>query len=190
MTHGMLAYDSTLRVPLVLTAPSLTSASTVDANVSLVDLAGTLVQLAGRDVPSTMSRTSLLGPQPQDRDVYAETEYPGTAGWHPLAALVYEHWKLIASSENELYDVAADPSEQRNVASTDDRAVQRMRRKLQALTASAQASTARNVPADVADRLRTLGYVSRGAAPPRGAPGPIPPDRSRRGTRSSVSWGN
>ena len=174
MTHGMMAYDSTLRVPLVLTAPSLTSASTVDANVSLVDLAGTLVQLAGRDVPSTMSRTSLLGPQPQDRDIYAETEYPGTAGWHPLAALVYEHWKLIASSENELYDVAADPSEQRNVASTDARSVQGMRRKLQALTASPQASTARNVPADVADRLRTLGYVSRGAAPPTGGPGPNP----------------
>jgi arylsulfatase A-like enzyme/Tfp pilus assembly protein PilF len=168
LTHGMLTYDSTLRVPLVLTAPSVSSPSTIDANVSLIDLAGTLLQLAHRDVPETMSRALLLAAQATPRDVYAETEYPRTAGWHPLAALVYEHWKLIASSENELYDIDADPGERQNLAITKDSLVQGMRRRVRELAPADRAEGSAAVPADAAERLRALGYVSGGAAPATG----------------------
>ena len=45
-THGMLAYDSTLHVPLILKGPGV-SARTVVAPVTLVDLASSLLRRAG-----------------------------------------------------------------------------------------------------------------------------------------------
>ncbi len=163
LTHGMLAYDSTLRVPLVLAGPGLQPASTVDANVSLIDLAGTLLRLAHRDVPSTMSRSSLVGAHVSSRAVYAETEYPRTAAWHPVAVLVSGHWKLIASSENELYDVTTDPSERQNLAGSEGNLVRGLLRSLREVGAPVRAAGSAPVPAEAADRLRSLGYVSRTA---------------------------
>ena len=45
--------------------------------------------------------------RPAEPDIYAETRYPRTAGWHPLAVLADERWKLIRSSETELYDLSS-----------------------------------------------------------------------------------
>src|SRR5204863_8828295 len=92
-------------------------ASTIDQAVSLVDLAGTLVGLAHRPRPGSMHPESLLRAPISERDVYAETDYPRSAGWHALRVLVADRWKLIASSEPELYDLREDPGETRNVAS-------------------------------------------------------------------------
>ena len=48
------------------------------------------------------------GPLQGAAEAYAETEYPRTAGWHGLAALAFDQWKVILSSEPELYDVVAE----------------------------------------------------------------------------------
>jgi len=130
LTHGMLAYDSTLRVPLVIAFPPNlvlppkavlppkggsyrdSGGQAEDSPVSLADLAGSLVRAAGLAVPAGM-RPGLLG---ADSEAYAETEYPRTAGWHDLAALAFDRWKLVLSADAELYDVTADPGETRNLA--------------------------------------------------------------------------
>ena len=110
----MLLYDSTLRVPLVMSGPSL-GAGTRDQPVSLANLAATMVASAGVPVPHGMQLPSLLSAE-KPGEVYAETEYPRSAGWHALTALADDRWKLIVSSERELYDLASDPGETRNVA--------------------------------------------------------------------------
>jgi arylsulfatase A-like enzyme/tetratricopeptide (TPR) repeat protein len=165
MTHGMLAYDATLRVPLVVARPGM-PAATVDEAVSLVDLAGTLVELAQRPRPATMHARSLLRAPNGPREIYAETEYPRQAGWHSLRVLVADRWKLIASSEPELYDLRDDPRETRNVASERAASVAGMRTRLQEMESkvAAASSTAAPVAPDVAERLRALGYVSGSAA--------------------------
>ena len=115
-THGMLAYDSTLHVPLILKGPGV-SARTVVAPVTLVDLASSLLRRAG--VPPAASEPlhqDLFGALSPDRDIVAETLYPRVAGWHPLSVLAGAQWKLVMSSEPELYDLRADPTEQKNVA--------------------------------------------------------------------------
>jgi arylsulfatase A-like enzyme/Tfp pilus assembly protein PilF len=163
LTHGMLAYDATLRVPLILALPPegdarsfrLQAEGTMNAPVSLVDLAGTLVQAAGLAVPEGMHK----GPLGESREAYAETEYPRTAGWHDLAALAFDQWKLVVSSEAELYDITADPAETRNLAGQKAALVDGARRRLAALQAVTSPAAA-CVPADAADRLRALGYVS------------------------------
>jgi choline-sulfatase len=165
LTHGMLAYDSTLRVPLVLSLPPggfrLKAEGTVDAPVSLADLAGTLLQTAGLAVPDGM-RPGPLGSTP---DAYAETQYPRTAGWHDLSALAFDQWKLVLSSEAELYDVTADPGETRNLASQKPALVEGARKRLADLQAGKAPATASAVPPEAAERLRALGYVSGAAAP-------------------------
>jgi choline-sulfatase len=187
LTHGMLAYDSTLRVPLILALPPkggrheivatnspgistsatnsrgfrLQAEGTVDTPVSLADLAGTLLQAAGLAVPDDMRR----GPLGNTPEAYAETQYPRTAGWHDLSALAFDQWKLVLSSEAELYDVTADPGETHNLASQKPALVEGARKRIADLQAGKAPATASAVPPEAAERLRALGYVSGAAAP-------------------------
>ena len=197
LTHGMLAYDATLRVPLVLSLPPkggsheispanspggrtsadnspgvrtsahnsrgfrLQAEGIVDTPVSLADLAGTLLQAAGLAVPDGMRS----GPLGNTAEAYAETEYPRTAGWHDLSALAFDQWKLVLSSEVELYDMTADPGETRNLASRKPALVEGARKRLAALHAATAPAAASAVTPEAAERLRALGYVSGAATP-------------------------
>lgn len=163
-SHGMLAYDSTLRVPLIVAAPGVISPAVVTENVSLADLAGTLLSIAHVPLPAGMGGWSLRSRQPPDRDVYAETRYPRAAGWHPLAALAYDRWKLILSSERELYDVTVDPGETRNLAAEKPALVDGMARRIGELSRAAAAPAPPAVTPEAAERLRALGYVSGSTA--------------------------
>lgn len=172
-THGMLAYDSTLRVPLIVAGPGAAGKGTaIAAPVSLVDVAPTVLRVAGLTPSAGIRGVDLLTGATADRDVYAETQYPRSAGWHALAALAGERWKLVLSSEAELYDVANDPGERTNVASDHPGIVDGMTSRLRQIESTAAAAPA-PVDADVAERLRALGYVSGAAAPPdASAPNP------------------
>ena len=82
--------------------------------------------------------------------------------------LAGERWKLIQSSETELYDLSHDPAEQRNVAQANAGVVQGMTTRLTTLQAAAPAAPAA-VPAEASERLRALGYVERIAGAGRAA---------------------
>jgi arylsulfatase A-like enzyme len=173
-THGMLAYDSTLRVPLVIRQPGRPAAA-IDVPVSLVDLPATLCDLAGAAIPETMRHWSILSgspiaprPSPIDprpsptADIYAETQYPRAAGWHALAALVDQRWKVIASSETELYDLENDPGETHNVAQDRATAAASLRTRAAQVAASAPEAEA-SISAATRERLQSLGYVASAA---------------------------
>ncbi len=59
-THGMLLYDSTLRVPLVVAAPGR-QAAVRNEGVSLADIAPTILAAAGVPRPDVMKGRDLLG---------------------------------------------------------------------------------------------------------------------------------
>jgi tetratricopeptide (TPR) repeat protein len=144
--------------------------------VSLADLAGTLLQAAGAPIPDGMRK----GPLGAGGEAYGETTYPRTAGWHALSALAFDQWKLIVSSETELYDVRADPGETRNLAGSRLAVVEGARRRLTELSASPAGRGQTSVPADAAERLRALGYVS-------GSSGPID-DEAPNPARGIAAW--
>jgi choline-sulfatase len=127
-THGMLLYDSTLRVPLIVAAPGRPSARR-DEPVSLVDVAPTILHAVGVAPSAEMTGRDLLaevrlkadatyetgadsrGVRPLSTaeatgsrgvrlqpDLYAETEYPRVAGWAPLQALTDGRWKTIRAA--------------------------------------------------------------------------------------------
>ena len=144
-THGMLAYDSTLRVPLVVAGPGI-AAGTEDGPRSLADVMPMLASAAN------------LGTGRAPVEVYAESRYPRRVGWHPLSVLADDQWKLIASSELELYDVRRDAAERANVATEHPTVVQAMLAQVSKLQAAAAPEA--QVAPEAAERLRALGYVS------------------------------
>ena len=181
-THGMLAYDSTLRVPLVIAAPGL-AAATRDQAVSLADLAPTLLRAAGVTPPAEMKGQDLLevrgagvrGAGVRGADLYSETEYPRVAGWSPLQALTDGRWMTIrAGAATELYDLHADPREEHDLSASQPAVAAAMAARAAAIHASAAAPGARAISPEAQERLRALGYVTSAAqaGPAPDAPNP------------------
>ena len=162
-THGLLAYDATLAVPLVIAAPPL-AARTIDAAVSHVDVMPTILDLVGVRLEAAVDGLSLLRSPSADRVVQFEAlDASITRGWAPLRGLVQGRWKYIDLPEPELYDLAADPHEQRNVVDRDPHAAP-LRRLFQAAGGAESAAPRVALDAEAAGRLRSLGYTG-GSAP-------------------------
>jgi arylsulfatase A-like enzyme/Tfp pilus assembly protein PilF len=179
-THGVFLYDPTIRVPLLLKRPGSRDAGRrVAARVSAVDLAPTLLEIAGVTAPPAIQGQSLLAlasaPRAADRPAYAETDYPRRAfGWSSLAAWRGDRFLYVKAPRRELYDLAADPAAARNVAEERKAVADGVARTLEEFrrrTASegGGGSTAPAVDPQLAEKLASLGYVSTGTAAPAAA---------------------
>jgi choline-sulfatase len=174
-THGLLLYEPTLRVPLLVRAPGLKAGQVVRTPVSLVDVAPTLAGLAGKPFAAAagqpldgrdLSAGLRRGEEPAPSDLYAETRYPELFGWSPLTALRRRDVKYISSSEPEMYDLASDPGEKANLAARAESARTAAGFEEQIARIEAGAVATRRAPADAETRakLASLGYAT-GASP-------------------------
>ncbi len=181
-THGMLLYDGALRIPLVVAGPGVPAGERRQV-VSLVDVAPTLLRLAGLAVPAGMQGIDLLDEAGRPHEVYAETQYPRVAGWSSLAALVEPRWKLIVAdgAEEELYDIERDAAERDNVAVSQPGAVRAARARVSEITGADRTTADTPLSADARERLRALGYVAP-STPPR------PPGYARNPAQSIAAW--
>lgn len=120
--HGVLIYRETIHVPLLMKLPgSRHAGETVRAAVGLVDALPTVARAHGIAVPPGVSGVALQryveGDPPAGRRIYSESLFPRLRlGWSDLASLSDERFQYIEAPEEELYDLAADPKERRNVA--------------------------------------------------------------------------
>jgi arylsulfatase A-like enzyme/cytochrome c-type biogenesis protein CcmH/NrfG len=152
----------------------------IKAPVSLVDLAVTLLHLAGINAPASMQGTDfsasiVSGAEPRPHPVYAETMYPLLhLGWNPLWALVSQTpagdtVKYIQAPRPELYDLGSDPGETRNEYLSRPAEAAAHRQKLDAFVkahAPTQPASGRGpVSAETARLFASLGYVAAGGAP-------------------------
>ena len=169
-THGMLLYDGAVRIPLVIAGPGVAAAEH-RRPVSIADVAPTLLRLAGIAVPGGMQGRDLLAAAGDGHEVYAETLYPRTLGWSPLAALVEDRWKVISAegAGEELYDLQNDPAERENASARKPEVVQAAIVRLAAIRRAEAAPAATAASSDAQERLRALGYI--GTAPPARQPG-------------------
>ena len=129
--HGMWCkhtnYEQAARIPLLVSAPGMTSGGTTTAMVESVDLYPTLCELAGLPAPTGLDGLSfvptLRDPAVPGRDhvihVYPRGPRLGRAIRTDSLRLV--EWKKIGAASDtadiELYDYKLDPLETKNLAS-------------------------------------------------------------------------
>lgn len=168
--HGIFVYESTMHVPLIVRSPGARRGH-ADGLVSLVDVLPTVVDLFGLPRPSGLDGVSLVpalrGRRLPEREVYAESMYPSHLGWGPLRMLRRERMKYIEAPRPELYDLATDPFERRNLVSERPAAADGMRARLAAIAAISPRYAAAGAPdVETARGLAALGYISGRPAPP------------------------
>ena len=137
--HARVCYDESVRVPLIVARPGASPGGrAVEAFVGLQDIAPTLLDVSGIQIPETLHGRSLLpwldGEPAAWRDCYY---FENTVSPHvrtvsfvtkdmrvvgPLTqrAIRTERWKLILSEDgpHELYDLVNDPDEILNLYGT------------------------------------------------------------------------
>jgi len=173
-THGLFAYDATLRVPLIVHLPRTIDTTIVATPARLVDVAPTILDLVGAPAIDGADGRSLRptltgGPSSDDPGSYFEALNANfTRGWAPLRGMVRNGLKLIDLPIPELYDLSADPAEQRNLYATQRDRARPLEAELDRVVAAETKAGARPaIDADAEARLRALGYVVSTPRPAR-----------------------
>ncbi len=170
-THGVFAYESTLRVPLILAqvGSGATSAAgaTSDVPVRHIDILPTVAELLGLAVSGNLPGRTLLSATNGEREPRATYFEAMTAmlkrGWAPLSGVLVAREKYIDLPIDEFYDLASDPRESQNRAPRSSERVRALAARLSAFNAALPGDQ-RMENAEVRARLQSLGYVS-GSAP-------------------------
>jgi arylsulfatase A-like enzyme/Flp pilus assembly protein TadD len=175
-SHGVFAYDVTLRVPWIIWAGTSLRGQSWNGLARLVDLAPTTLDLVGRPAPPEFEGRSLV-----DAMATGETASPPayfeamdanlTRGWAPLTGIISGQHKLIDLPIPELYDLGADPRETTNVFSREGGRARALQSLLGTRTgefaARGSAGAETRLSADARQRLQALGYVASSAEPGR-----------------------
>ena len=166
-THGIFAYESTLRVPLILYQPRLWSPAVVSTPARHVDLLPTVLDAIGLPVPEGLAGRSLLGtiagePGEDPPSYFEALSASFTRGWAPLTGVIRAGTKYIDLPIGELYELKSDPAEQHNLAETAAARVAELGEVLAVLAPPGRGVAAAEESRDTRERLRSLGYLGAG----------------------------
>lgn len=165
--HGLLLYDETMRVPLIVRGPEpLAAGRTWGEAVSVADVAPTLLALAGLGPLPDIDGVDLLavadGSTPR-APVYMESlSAQQRFGFHPEQASAAGTLKLMDTPAPRLFDLAVDPGEQENLVAARPADAGRLREAVR-LHAGAASPAAEAPGVEVMEQLAALGYVTHDA---------------------------
>jgi arylsulfatase A-like enzyme len=186
LTHSYSIYDATQRIPLLMEGPGLPAGRVAPGPASLLDVAPTLLAwagatplpgAAGRDLRELARRS-----EPDAAAIYLETLATQLDfGWSPLLGIRAGRFKYIRAPRPELYDLALDPGETRNLAEAEPARVDDLDRRLdEHLRAGpSRAPEPAHLAPGERERLRALGYLAPEEPEPPGlgqVGGPDPKD--------------
>jgi arylsulfatase A-like enzyme len=179
LQHGITLYNAAVKVPLIIAAPGVARGRVVSDNVSLVDVAPTIMELANLPPVPTFEGRSLV-PLMQT-GIWAQvvrstsgqasspilTELETIGGWdlriHTQALIRPPHkLTLRTDGKSELYDLERDPDEKRPLNGAAGAPANDLRGALTQTREAigTRAGTAESKPLDEAtkEKLRALGY--------------------------------
>lgn len=175
LTHGIFAYEATLRVPLIIAeAGGQVEASrglTIDTAVRHVDVVPTILEAlalaSDASLPGASLRDVVSRGGGEDRPAYFEAMTANVSrGWAPLRGVIARGDKYIDLPVQELYALASDRQEQRNLAGSRRDRVEVLVNTLRSFNVAPPTLPGEETSA-VRDRLRALGYVGGSPAPQR-----------------------
>jgi arylsulfatase A-like enzyme len=189
--HTVSIYDEMVRVPLLVRYPGVVPPDrSLHGPAGLVDLAPTLLDLAGLPYRAEEFDGRSLAPVLRGEEAVfdgppALLQTSRRGWWRGLADGRWSYLLDLATGRQELYDLTADPGQQRNLASERPEEARAWRRRLCGALARTPATGEigfEPLPEDLKARLdaglRTLGYV--GAAGASGGRSGDPGEERRR----------
>jgi arylsulfatase A-like enzyme len=169
--HGTTLYDEQIGVPLIVKpAKGGATGQVVDELVTSLDIAPTILRGIGVNPPVVMQGHVLpldSQPPPARESVFAEEDFEGNV----LQAIRSKTWKFINANPGnprglapqELYDVATDRGETKNLATDDATERETMRALLGRAIIAAKEHAGKGGTTDVdsatKERLKALGYA-------------------------------
>lgn len=129
LCKGPAMYDEITHIPLIVKTPGSRVTGRRDTLASHIDLLPTMLDAAGMEVPPICEGKSLLSvlDAEEDRSVMIEfnryeIEHDSWGGFLPIRSIVSGNYKLNINliSGDELYDLAADPGEMKNLIEEPD----------------------------------------------------------------------
>lgn len=174
LQHGYGIYDFLVNVPFSVSGPGIAKGLKINTVASHVDIAPTILELAGAPVPEEMAGRSLLpvlsGGSLQDRPVYMEAcgiVIPSEDDW--LKGVRTDEWKYIYAPRNKkieelLFNLKEDPEESINLAGKMPQVVEKMRGLLKEIDQENEQRLKAGSFEDeqtkaLEDKLRSLGYM-------------------------------
>ena len=169
--HSKDVYEPALRVPLIVKRPGQSRGRVIDEPASIADVPGLVLAELPKSVNS--KHAGKFPGQAGVRGLFAEINYSRgkdmAAPWgerflRERSALYLERWKVIRSSDgrHELYDLASDPREERNLFAERPKEAQLLLdtlARIQARSGGARARVdVREPTEDELKELRELGY--------------------------------
>jgi Flp pilus assembly protein TadD len=186
-THGVFLYDSTMRIPLIVTGPGVPAGKVVSQQVRSIDVLPTVTDFLGLAHGDKVQGTSLLpaileGKEVRSNYCFLQTLYPKThLGWAELRGIRTDEWKLIVAPKPELYRIREDKMESKNLVEREPVEADRLQKKVWEVAGPPEKQA--EIQPQIIDEqrlreLNALGYVSSGSRKIRiDMSGPDPKDR-------------
>jgi len=169
LMHAVLVYQSTMRIPLIMSGPGIPRGVVVPQRVATIDVLPTVMGLLGFGVdPALLGRDlrPLMAARRAPSDpLYGESLFGRlNCHWASLRSWVKDDWKLIVGSQPELYNLAQDPQENNDLARAEPERVTRMteelQRALQRIAPGGDRAQPNPATPEQEERLRSLGYTA------------------------------
>jgi arylsulfatase A-like enzyme len=159
--HASGLHEHQLHVPLVIRRPGQGTSERVSRRVHLADLLPTVATLLSLELPDELDGTSVFD-DARDTPVTAHLgRYRGILSRDAIYLEPYKLIKIEGDGGVELYDLAADPNEQNDLAAERPDLVRNLSRELERVKQAAQPrfdSSPADLDEQTRERLRALGY--------------------------------
>jgi arylsulfatase A-like enzyme len=166
--HWISLYHDEVGIPLIVKYPGENMGRIVDDLVSQIDVAPTVLEVAGIPLSSTFKGQSLRQPVDPDRFLYSEAFMPRapyglTRRYRRTQKAVYQHFQKYieaTTGQRELYDMRLDPEEKRDLYNANLLLSASLEQVLKQWAAhQPRHSSVGSTPDEVLKQLKSLGYV-------------------------------